>query len=63
MDPLTALSLATAAFQGVKKVVQAGKDAEDIYKQLSKWAGHISDVNEFINEKDDKPKRLGILKR
>ena len=49
MDPLTALSLATAAFQGVKKVVQAGKDAEDIYKQLSKWAGHISDLNEFIN--------------
>ena len=63
MDPLTALSLATAAFQGVKKVVQAGKDAEDIYKQLSKWAGHISDVNEFINEKDDKPKRLGIFEK
>ena len=61
MDPLTALSLATAAFQGVKKVVQAGKDAEDIYKQLSKWAGHISDVNEFINEKDDKPKKPGIF--
>jgi len=63
MDPLTALSLATAAFQGVKKVVQAGKDAEDIYKQLSKWAGHISDVNEFINEKDDQPKRLGIFEK
>jgi len=63
MDPLTALSLATAAFQGVKKVVQAGKDAEDIYKQLSKWAGHVSDLNEFINEKDDQPKKLGIFEK
>ena len=63
MDPLTALSLATAAFQGVKKVVQAGKDAEDIYKQLSKWAGHVSDLNEFINEKDDKPKVPGIFEK
>ena len=63
MDPLTALSLATAAFQGVKKVVQAGKDAEDIYKQLSKWAGHISDLNEFINEKDDKPRKPGIFEK
>ena len=65
MDPLTALSLATAAFTGVKKVVQAGKDAEDIYKQLSKWAGHVSDLNNFINEKDedDKPKKLGIFEK
>jgi hypothetical protein len=62
MDPLTALSLATAAFQGVKKVVQAGKDAEDIYKQLSKWAGHISDLNEFMSD-DDKPKKPGIFEK
>ena len=63
MDPLTALSLATAAFQGIKKVVQAGKDAEDIYKQLSKWAGHVSDLNEFINEAGDKPKKIGIFEK
>ena len=35
MDPITVLTLATTAFTGIKKVVQAGKDAEDIYKQLS----------------------------
>ena len=54
MDPLTVLTLATTAFTGIKKVVQAGKDAEDIYKQLSKWAGHISDLNECIKDAEDK---------
>ena len=54
MDPITVLTLATTAFTGIKKVVQAGKDAEDIYKQLSKWAGHVSDLNECIKDAEDK---------
>ena len=54
MDPITVLTLATTAFTGIKKVVQAGKDAEDIYKQLSKWAGHVSDLNECIKDVEDK---------
>ena len=54
MDPITVLTLATTAFTGIKKVVQAGKDAEDIYRQLSKWAGHVSDLNECIKDAEDK---------
>tara|TARA_R110002020_G_scaffold131644_2_gene294247 strand:- start:1845 stop:2369 length:525 start_codon:yes stop_codon:yes gene_type:complete len=61
MDPITVLTLATTAFTGIKKVVQAGKDAEDIYKQLSKWAGHVSDLNECI--KDVEEKKPGMFEK
>ena len=61
MDPITVLTLATTAFTGIKKVVQAGKDAEDIYKQLSKWAGHVSDLNECI--KDAEEKKPGMFEK
>ena len=59
IDPITALSLASAAFTGIKKAVQLGKDVEDIYGALSKWAGHISDVHEHMNE--NKPKKPGLF--
>ena len=59
IDPITALSLASAAFTGIKKAVQLGKDVEDIYRALSKWAGHISDVHEHMNE--NKPKKPGLF--
>jgi len=61
MDPITVLTLATTAFTGIKKVVQAGKDAEDIYRQLSKWAGHVSDLHECI--KDHEPKKPGMFEK
>ena len=61
MDPITVLTLATTAFTGIKKVVQAGKDAEDIYRQLSKWAGHVSDLNECI--KDVEEKKPGMFEK
>ena len=61
MDPITVLTLATTAFTGIKKVVQAGKDAEDSYKQLSKWAGHVSDLNECI--KDAEEKKPGMFEK
>jgi|TARA_B100000902_G_scaffold386334_1_gene428872 hypothetical protein len=61
IDPITALSLASAAFTGVKKAVQLGKDVEDIYGALSKWAGHISDVTEHMNQNE--PKKPGLFEK
>ena len=61
IDPITALSLASAAFTGVKKAVQLGKDVEDIYGALSKWAGHISDLNEHMNQNE--PKKPGLFEK
>ena len=46
MDPITAITTATAAFNTVKKMVQMGRDVEDTLGQIGKWYGAISDLNE-----------------
>jgi hypothetical protein len=38
MDPASLLMAATAAFNGVKKAVELGREVQDIFGQLSKWA-------------------------
>lgn len=46
MDPITAITTATAAFNTVKRMVQMGRDVEDTLGQIGKWYGAISDLNE-----------------
>lgn len=46
MDPITAITTATAAFNTVKKMVELGRDVEDTLGQVGKWYGAISDLNE-----------------
>lgn len=48
MDPITILAAATAAYNGVKKAVELGREVQDIYGQLSTWAGHVSDLKDAI---------------
>jgi hypothetical protein len=43
IDPLTAASLATSAFTGVKKFIEAGKSVEDTMMVMARWQGHVSD--------------------
>jgi len=62
IDPVTALSLATATFSGIKKAVQIGKDAEEVFRQLSKWATAIEDVKEYLNQEESKPSIFKSLK-
>ena len=50
IDPVSALALAGAAFNGVKKAVQLGQDVQNVYNQLSKWAGHVADVHEHMSQ-------------
>ncbi len=50
IDPITALSAASLAFNGVKKAIQVGKDCESIFKQLSIWSGHVSDLQEWMGQ-------------
>ena len=48
IDPLTlttAVSAASAAYGQVKRLVQAGKEFEEISESLGKWMGAVSDVN------------------
>jgi len=60
IDPITALSAASVCYSTLKKAVALGKDVEEIYGTLSKWAGHIEDVKEVISQEKDRP---GIFKK
>lgn len=54
MDPVTILAMTSTAFSGVKKAVALGKEAQDIYRELTKWAKLAGDLNESIS-KSSKP--------
>ena len=46
LDPITAIATATAAFNGVKKLVAAGKELEDCMGQMAQWYTALSDLSE-----------------
>lgn len=61
LDPVTLLATATAVFNGLKKAVEVGREAEDVFGQLGKWAGAVADLQEWIRteeENADKPPPL-----
>ena len=43
IDPITAITAATAAFNTVKKFVHAGQDFENCMGQMGKWYAGVSD--------------------
>ena len=55
IDPISAFAMAQAAFKGVQSLVAAGGEIEDVFSQLSKWAGYASDVKEWCGQQDSKP--------
>ena len=54
IEIVAAISALNAAFNGVKSVVEAGKEAEDIFHQLTKWAQAVDDVHHWMG-KETKP--------
>ena len=55
MDPITLMAAASAAFNGVKQLIDHGKDIEDVFGQLSKWASYTSDLQEWCRQEETKP--------
>jgi hypothetical protein len=55
MDPITLLAAASAAFNGVKKLIDHGREIEDVFGQLSKWASYTSDLQEWCKQEEAKP--------
>jgi hypothetical protein len=53
IDPITAITAATAAFNGVKKLVQAGREIEDVTGQIGKWFTAVSDFNHARSEAEN----------
>lgn len=61
IDPVSALTLAVSAYNGIKQAAKIGKEVHEIYGELSKWATHMSDLYEFLSQ--DKPKKPSIFKK
>ena len=55
MDPITLLAAASTAFNGVKKLIEHGREIEDVFSQLGKWATATSDLQEWCRQQDAKP--------
>lgn len=55
MDPITLLAAASAAFNGVKQLIDHGREIEDVFGQLSKWASATADLQEWCRQEESKP--------
>jgi hypothetical protein len=55
IDPITAFTMASAAFSTVKKFVDAGRELEDTVGQLGKWYGAVSDFRRAEQENKNPP--------
>jgi len=44
IDPVTAFAAANAAFKGVKMLVGAGREMQDVSKQLGSWYSAAADI-------------------
>lgn len=60
MDPISAIAIATTAFNTIKKGFQVGRDVEKMTKDLSRWMGAIQDVKDGHNNKK-KGKNFGSV--
>ena len=62
MDPLTALAAANTAFNTVKRLINAGREVEDVAVQLGKWFEAASDIS-FAKEQAENPSMIQSLFR
>lgn len=46
MDPISAIGIATTAYNAIKKGFQVGKEIESMSKDLGRWMGAIQEVKE-----------------
>ena len=65
MDPVTLLAATTAAFNGIKKAIAVGREVQDIFEQLNKWADSAGQLQDFINKSRDPnhQKKPGIFQK
>lgn len=55
IEPASAIALATAAFSGIKRAVNAGKEISELGKDLSSFGKAISDLDYLGNKAKDPP--------
>ena len=54
IDPISAIAIATSAFNGIKQAISVGRDLQDMGSSLSKFATAVSDID-FAHQKAEKP--------
>ena len=59
MDPISIFMAASAAFNTVKKLVEAGREIEDVLGQIGVWMGKANELAELDNKKPSIFKRIG----
>ena len=59
MDPISIFMAATAAFNTVKKLVEAGREVEDVLGQIGTWMGKAAELSEIDNKKPGLFQRIG----
>jgi len=55
LDPITIISGATVAFNTVKKMIEAGRELEDVAGQLGQWFTAASDFYNLEEQKKNPP--------
>jgi hypothetical protein len=50
MDPISAIGIATTAYNAIKRGFKVGKEIEGMSKDLGRWMGAIQDVKEGHNK-------------
>tara|TARA_R110000824_G_scaffold65259_1_gene170075 strand:- start:66 stop:542 length:477 start_codon:yes stop_codon:yes gene_type:complete len=51
IDPITAFAAANAAFKGIKMLVGAGREIQDISQQLGSWYGAVADIQKAESQR------------
>jgi len=46
IDPISAIAMATTAFNTIKKGFAIGKDIESMYGDVGRWMGAVSDIDQ-----------------
>ena len=60
IDPISAIAIATTAFNTIKKGFEVGRDIESMYKDMGRWMGAVADIDqaEKMNKKPPLFKKL-----
>lgn len=54
MDPLTLLATVNATYNGIKKLVAMGREAQDVMSQLGKWADSAAQLHGYISKMENR---------
>lgn len=61
IDPVSAIGMATAAYNGIKSAVNAGKEISDMGSELGRWATAVADLDYSTNKLENPPMFKKVL--